>query len=186
MLLVQHLVLLIRVFVALGAVLVVVDSDTGRGLADAGVSIVGDGDFKDALFFFSSRGRHTRYWRDWSSDVCSSDLQWQALYKSDCKPLVEKLLRAPLDPDGRFKVSALKPIRASWAIDKTVFCGVEPVLTQPPPPGVDVEPMTGAVETERQAYVHAPGTCLSDDVEWPVPCGQPRDPELTGRIDLTG
>src|SRR3712207_2000958 len=26
------------------------------------------------MFFFSSRRRHTRYWRDWSSDVCSSDL----------------------------------------------------------------------------------------------------------------
>src|SRR3712207_9381639 len=26
-------------------------------------------------FFFSSRRRHTRYWRDWSSDVCSSDLR---------------------------------------------------------------------------------------------------------------
>src|SRR5258707_4093903 len=26
------------------------------------------------IFFFSSRRRHTRYWRDWSSDVCSSDL----------------------------------------------------------------------------------------------------------------
>src|SRR5947209_14530949 len=24
--------------------------------------------------FFSSRRRHTRYWRDWSSDVCPSDL----------------------------------------------------------------------------------------------------------------
>src|SRR3712207_7957076 len=28
----------------------------------------------DVIFFFSSRRRHTRYWRDWSSDVCSSDL----------------------------------------------------------------------------------------------------------------
>src|SRR3712207_8178883 len=27
-------------------------------------------------FFFSSRRRHTRYWRDWSSDVCSSDLSF--------------------------------------------------------------------------------------------------------------
>src|SRR3712207_8323069 len=26
------------------------------------------------MFFFSSRRRHTRYWRDWSSEVCSSDL----------------------------------------------------------------------------------------------------------------
>src|SRR6476620_495002 len=24
-------------------------------------------------FVFSSRRRHTRYWRDWSADVCSSD-----------------------------------------------------------------------------------------------------------------
>src|SRR5690606_39584354 len=30
------------------------------------------------LFFFSSRRRHTRFSRDWSSDVCSSDLQVQS------------------------------------------------------------------------------------------------------------
>src|SRR5207245_4737401 len=28
------------------------------------------------VFFFSSRRRHTRCYRDWSSDVCSSDLHW--------------------------------------------------------------------------------------------------------------
>src|SRR2546426_9064323 len=28
------------------------------------------------FFFFSSRRRHTRLQGDWSSDVCSSDLQW--------------------------------------------------------------------------------------------------------------
>src|SRR3712207_7387531 len=32
------------------------------------------------FFFFSSRRRHTRYWRDWSSDVCSSDLQPHGLH----------------------------------------------------------------------------------------------------------
>src|SRR5258707_11875994 len=31
------------------------------------------------VFFFSSRRRHTRYWRDWSSDVCSSNLVFIAL-----------------------------------------------------------------------------------------------------------
>src|SRR5687768_3851284 len=31
------------------------------------------------FFFFSSRRRHTRCSRDWSSDVCSSDLLHQAL-----------------------------------------------------------------------------------------------------------
>src|SRR5437879_12626632 len=29
---------------------------------------------RSAVFFFSSRRRHTRYIGDWSSDVCSSDL----------------------------------------------------------------------------------------------------------------
>src|SRR5699024_12039453 len=32
-------------------------------------------------FFFSSRRRHTRSKRDWSSDVCSSDLVTKALNK---------------------------------------------------------------------------------------------------------
>src|SRR5439155_16607726 len=42
--------------------------DLGHGLArnDGGVRV---------RFFFSSRRRHTRWPRDWSSDVCSSDLQ---------------------------------------------------------------------------------------------------------------
>src|SRR6478672_12256597 len=31
------------------------------------------------FFFFSSRRRHTRSDRDWSSDVCSSDLHWHAI-----------------------------------------------------------------------------------------------------------
>src|SRR5690606_39526679 len=31
------------------------------------------------LFFFSSRRRHTRFSRDWSSDVCSSDLKVETI-----------------------------------------------------------------------------------------------------------
>src|SRR3989449_5825752 len=37
-----------------------------------------------AFFFFSSRRRHTRCSRDWSSDVCSSDLFWP-------KPVIVRL-----------------------------------------------------------------------------------------------
>src|SRR5690606_41028661 len=33
-------------------------------------------------FFFSSRRRHTRFSRDWSSDVCSSDLSNHVRYLS--------------------------------------------------------------------------------------------------------
>src|SRR5207249_8200912 len=36
-------------------------------------------------FFFSSRRRHTRSKRDWSSDVCSSDLD------TDPQPLLDEL-----------------------------------------------------------------------------------------------
>src|SRR5206468_5701404 len=35
------------------------------------------------FFFFSSRRRHTRSDRDWSSDVCSSDLAFQRLQPVD-------------------------------------------------------------------------------------------------------
>src|SRR5258707_7267688 len=35
---------------------------------------IGGGGVQSGDFFVSSRRRHTRYWRDWSSDVCSSDL----------------------------------------------------------------------------------------------------------------
>src|SRR3712207_9151049 len=35
------------------------------------------------VFFFSSRRRHTRYWRDWSSDVCFSDLRAYATTRDD-------------------------------------------------------------------------------------------------------
>ena len=41
-------------------------------MMDMGVSEIKH--FVVVVVFFSSRRRHTRYWRDWSSDVCSSDL----------------------------------------------------------------------------------------------------------------
>src|SRR5690606_41822340 len=34
------------------------------------------------IFFFSSRRRHTRFSRDWSSDVCSSDLSYSPYRES--------------------------------------------------------------------------------------------------------
>src|SRR5438067_5583924 len=37
----------------------------------------------DILFFFSSRRRHTRSKRDWSSDVCSSDLRVLAAFRQE-------------------------------------------------------------------------------------------------------
>src|SRR5690606_41035637 len=36
-------------------------------------------------FFFSSRRRHTRFSRDWSSDVCSSDLRRKPVGQDEAK-----------------------------------------------------------------------------------------------------
>src|SRR5690606_40441368 len=38
--------------------------------------------FVFCFFFFSSRRRHTRFSRDWSSDVCSSDLLYGLLFRN--------------------------------------------------------------------------------------------------------
>src|SRR5690606_40266085 len=61
-----------------------------------------------ASFFFSSRRRHTRFSRDWSSDVCSSDLPELLVVAAVIRPLhnrpvvggrpvvhVEHLVRVP-------------------------------------------------------------------------------------------
>src|SRR5438105_9153830 len=52
------------------------------------------------FFFFSSRRRHTRSTRDWSSDVCSSDLELNAgaLENIFARDLREDLLHHSLRP----------------------------------------------------------------------------------------
>src|SRR5699024_11788600 len=45
------------------------------------------------LFFFSSRRRHTRSKRDWSSDVCSSDLVAGSRYRGDFEERLKKVLK---------------------------------------------------------------------------------------------
>src|SRR5215203_9184 len=49
------------------------------------------------FFFFSSRRRHTRYWRDWSSDVCSSDLHHGAGFEDAAVPLAFQKDCPPVD-----------------------------------------------------------------------------------------
>src|SRR5690606_39936056 len=62
------------------------------------------------FFFFSSRRRHTRFSRDWSSDVCSSDLGSPAL-------VLDTLLRinrlARLGPWHSLCLSLVDPRRSS-------------------------------------------------------------------------
>src|SRR3712207_6972882 len=53
---------------------------------------------------FSSRRRHTRYWRDWSSDVCSSDLERQRLH------LVRRHERQEVVPDQLVAVAVARAV----------------------------------------------------------------------------
>src|SRR5438128_11836274 len=49
-------------------------------------------------FFFSSRRRHTRCYRDWSSDVCSSDLIERAVLAGGGRGGRERRVLFPLSP----------------------------------------------------------------------------------------
>src|SRR5206468_6706539 len=65
-------------------------------------------------FFFSSRRRHTRSDRDWSSDVCSSDLELQLQNKVNTNGLQELQFAAETRsnlPTLRDTNAPLKPIR---------------------------------------------------------------------------
>src|SRR5207249_5055478 len=67
--------------------------------------------------FFSSRRRHTRSKRDWSSDVCSSDLK-------PTQHSVQELRRIGVQPDvivARSKVPLKQEPRKKIAL----FCNVE-------------------------------------------------------------
>src|SRR3712207_8389731 len=81
-------------------------------------------------FVFSSRIRHTRYWRDWSSDVCSSDLEIQI-------GVIYDVMHAELYTAQRGRGAILngEPIRVSGLTDMrqaTVEAGWSPRL--PPEP----------------------------------------------------
>src|SRR5699024_7442834 len=50
-----------------------------------------------AWFFVSSRRRHTRSKRDWSSDVCSSDLWYTIFQRGGHMPITITSIKAKLD-----------------------------------------------------------------------------------------
>src|SRR5690606_24496099 len=55
-----------------------------------------------SCFFFSSRRRHTRFSRDWSSDVCSSDLGFAgAVRAEDADARAGRQLQLDVVQDGR-------------------------------------------------------------------------------------
>src|SRR3712207_9435179 len=75
-------------------------------------------------YFFSGRRRHTRYWRDWSSDVCSSDLKVvdlsypfgpDTIYWPTARPFQLRRVGYGRAPGGYwYGANDIKIRRASW------------------------------------------------------------------------
>src|SRR3712207_7081917 len=71
--------------------------------------------------FFSSRRQHTRYWRDWSSDVCSSDLLGRRVRLGN--PCLPPTIKPPaaLTISGKSLLDALPLIQPRNAVQCTTF-----------------------------------------------------------------
>src|SRR2546430_12592009 len=81
------------------------------------------------FFFFSSRRRHTRFDCDWSSDVCSSDLDIFAISPA------EKEANAPVRREiGRSELST------------TFAVGEESDISLPKGPSGEVRPITAPID----------------------------------------
>src|SRR3712207_404890 len=85
-------------------------------------------------FFFSSRRRHTRYWRDWSSDVCSSDLLYfpfnsskfkgypnKTAYCCNCNSVVEILFPIYTICFSFFSLFSTVPVDISCVVSTALF-----------------------------------------------------------------
>src|SRR6266508_1398736 len=79
-----------------------------------------------SLFFFSSRRRHTRWPRDWSSDVCSSDLAPQAQYLPSQPRRFERDVERPFTRDlacglARLLDQFVRPINSGFGFRRARF-----------------------------------------------------------------
>src|SRR5947209_19083595 len=105
-------------------------------------------------FFFSSRRRHTRYWRDWSSDVCSSDLCGRRFgigVGSGTDALVLSLRACGVGPSDEVIVPAFSFIATAAAASvlsaRPVFADVEPSTFNLDPAQIEakITPKTRAI-----------------------------------------
>src|SRR3712207_6295666 len=121
-------------------------------------------------FFFSSRRRHTRYWRDWSSDVCSSDLRDPGLLRRrDRRRGCRRLL-----PRGRARAvrrpgDAFAPRRPAYKPARELY------------PWVDLQP-SGLLRSLYTGHEWEPEALIRADLA----IAQARAQELTARLATLG
>ncbi|WP_143105335.1 septum formation family protein [Pseudonocardia ammonioxydans] len=115
--------------------------------------------------------------------VFPSDEAWQTLVSDRCTPVVTRYLDNKFDPDGKFRVGALKPSQARWDEgDRGMRCGLQTASRSG-----SMLPITGKVAEQDQSAVQQAGTCLAIDgrtVGDPTGCGGPHAAEVVGVVDL--
>ncbi|MBW0105223.1 septum formation family protein [Pseudonocardia sp. KRD291] len=112
-----------------------------------------------------------------------SDQGWQKLVAERCTPVVNGYLKNKFDPDGKFRVGALKPSQARWdGGDRGMRCGLQSASRSG-----TMTPISGKVAAQDQSAVVPAGTCLGIDgrtVGDPVDCAKPHAVESVGVVDL--
>ncbi|MBP2364702.1 septum formation family protein [Pseudonocardia parietis] len=115
--------------------------------------------------------------------VFPPDAAWQQLVSERCTPVVTKYLNGKFDPEGKFRVGALKPSKARWdGGDRGMRCGLQAASRS----GAML-PITGKVAEQDQSSIQAAGTCLAIDdrtVGDPTDCAGPHAVEVVGVVDL--
>jgi hypothetical protein len=113
--------------------------------------------------------------------------EWGAVLDHECGQSVAALLGAPRDPAGRFIPSAVFATKEGWERgDHTAWCGVIEAPQAPPPSDGHREPFTGKAEGVPQARLVPVGSCWRNNDASAVPCTEPHDYEVSGRVDLSG
>jgi hypothetical protein len=112
-----------------------------------------------------------------------ADEAWQKLVADRCTPVVTTYLNGKFDPDGKFRVGALKPSQQRWdSGDKGMRCGLQMASRSG-----EMFPITGKVAAQDQSAVQPVGTCLAIDgrtVGDPTDCAGPHAVEAVGLVDL--
>ncbi|GAA0936652.1 septum formation family protein [Pseudonocardia zijingensis] len=112
------------------------------------------------------------------------DRQWRQIVNERCEPVVLQYLGGKFDPDGRYRVGALKPSPSKWSDgDRELRCGVQSASRS----GA-LLPLSGRAAESEQAAVQEPGTCLAIDgrtIGDPVDCSGPHAVETVGIVDLS-
>lgn len=112
-----------------------------------------------------------------------SDDVFRRLVAERCEPKVLDYLGGRLDPQGRFRVGALKPSPTKWEQgDRELRCGLQTASRS----GA-LYPIVGTVAESDQSAVEEPGTCLAIDgtrVGDPVACTGAHALETVGIVEL--